>query len=127
MIIVLDTNFIVCCTKQKIDFINEIERICNFEYNLIVPEQVIEEFKKLSLSKNIKDREAALIALHLVEKYKDEGRVNIKKVDAEDADSAILKFDNKNNIIATLDKALKQKIRNAKVITIRQGKHIEFI
>lgn len=127
MIIVLDTNFIVCCAKQKIDFINEIERICNFEYNLIVPEQVIEEFKKLSLSKRTRDREAALVALYLVEKYEKEGKIKIKKVEAEEADSAILKFDKKDSIIATLDKVLKQKIRNARVITIRQSKHLSFV
>lgn len=125
--IVLDTNFVVCCAKQKIDFIKEIERICSFEYNLIVIGQVIEELKKLLLSKNIKDREAALLALHLVEKYEKEGKIKVKKVEAEEADSAILKFDNKSNIIATLDKALKQKIRNARVITIRQTKHIAFV
>ncbi len=127
MIIVLDTNFVVYSAKQKIDFLQEIDRICNLKYNIIMPEQIISELKKLSLSKKLKDREAALVALHLIEKYLQEAKIKIKKVRAEDADSALLKFDRKGNAIATLDNALKQKIKYARIITIRQIKHLTFI
>lgn len=127
MIIILDTNFVVYCAKQKIDFLQEIDRICNLKYNITVPEQIIAELKKLSLSKKLKDREAALVALHLIEKYLQEAKIKIKKVRAEDADSALLKFDRKGNAIATLDNALKQKIKYARIITIRQIKHLAFI
>jgi rRNA-processing protein FCF1 len=127
MIIALDTNFIIYCIKQKIDFLGEIDRICNLKHILVAPEQDVAELKKLSLSSRIRDKEAALLALHIVEKYRKEGTLEIKKVKADDADTALLEFDKKGNAIATLDSALKQKIRNARIITIRQLKHLEFI
>lgn len=127
MIILLDTNFVVYCAKQKIDFLQETDRICNVKCSITAPEQIIAELKKLSLNKKTKDREAAILALNLVEKYVQEGKIKIKRIKASDADSALLKFDRKGNAIATLDSALKEKIKHAGVITIRQIKHLKFV
>ncbi len=127
MVVALDTNFLVYCAKQKIDFLHEIGRLCAVKHDIIVPLQAISELQKLSLGKNIKDREAAVIALHLLEKYKREGKLKIKKIDGADADSALLELDKKGSIIATMDNALKQRIKHAKIITIRQFRHLDFI
>ncbi len=126
MIIALDTNFLVYCAKQKVDFLQEIYSLINSGYKIIVLQQVIEELKKLSREKKIADRKAAILALAMVEKYMQEGKIKIKKIYAKDADSALLTFDKKDAAIATLDSELKKKFKHARFIIIRQLKHLKF-
>jgi rRNA-processing protein FCF1 len=127
MIIALDTNFLVYCMKQRIDFLHETDRLCSSRYSIIVPEQIVAELKKLSNTKNRKDKGAAVLALQLIKKYENEGKIGIKRVKAENADSALLNFDKEGNAIATLDAALKKRVKRASILTIRQLKHLEFI
>jgi len=124
MIVALDTNFLVYCAKQKIDFLSEIERLCSEKISMIVPMQVIDELKKLSKAKS-RDSKYATLALHLLEKYKTEAKIQIEDFMAEAADDALLELDKKGNAIATLDSELRHKIRNAKIIVIRQFNHLK--
>lgn len=118
---IIDTNFILTCVKQKIDFFEW------FELNgisIIIPTEVINELKMLrGRKKNLLALESK-IALKLLKVHK------FKEIDFEDnrADNAIVKFAKKNPniIVATLDKEMKYKIKNKKV-TIRQGKMLEII
>ena len=117
----LDTNFIITCIKQKIDFFEELY----FRgYQIIIPDKVIDELKKLSKAKS-RDSKYATLALHLLEKYKTEAKIQIEDFMAEAADDALLELDKKGNAIATLDSELRHKIRNAKIIVIRQFNHLK--
>ena len=51
----------------------------------------------------------------------------MKEVEAGDADSALLKLAGKGDVIATLDKELKKKFKNGKILSIRQKKYIAFV
>ena len=51
----------------------------------------------------------------------------VKEVEAGDADSALLKLAGKGDVIATLDKELKKKFKNGKILSIRQKKYIAFV
>ena len=107
----LDTNFILTCIKQKIDFFEEL-RFMGFE--IIIPDRVIDELKKLKQTS----------ALKLLEKN------NFKKIIliGRDVDNSIINYAKKNPeiIIATLDKELSNKLKNRKII-IRGKKKLEII
>ena len=124
--IALDTNFLMCCVKQKIDFIQELERICNFTYNIIIPESVLEELKNIADKGTGKEKEIANITLDLIKNLILKNKIKIKKITERNADSSLLKLDRKNYIIATLDKELRKKLKNAKVLGIKQFKYLHF-
>jgi len=119
---VLDTNFILTCVKQKIDFFHDLalEGI-----QILIPKQVIKEIKNIASSKKkLHFREDAKLALKILDKK------NFKQIDlkTEYVDKAIIQFaqENKKIIVATLDKELKDKIKNPKLV-IRRKKKLEII
>ena len=122
LVVLIDTNFILTCVKQKIDF---------FEWfklkgiKIIIPLEVMNELKML------KGRSKSILALHakfalsLLKKNK------FKEIDlkgGDKADKVIIKFarENPDIIIATLDREMKEHIKNKKV-TIMRGKMLEII
>ncbi len=110
--VLLDTNFIISCARQKIDFFHEIP-LMGFE--ILIPRQVFDEIEKLSKSrKSATLREEADLALKIMNRNK----FTIIKLRRNDVDRAIIEFanDNRDVIIATLDKELQNKIKNQKMI-----------
>ena len=123
MKILLDTNFIITCIKENIDFDNLANELFNRRIKWIIPREVIEELKELSSRNHIKTKQAAKIALKLLEnlKYK---TVHVKD---SNVDQGIAKYVNKHKIIlATLDRKLKSKVKE-KILTIRGKKSLEII
>lgn len=123
--IVLDTNFLMYAAKYKIDVVTELDRICNFAYKIVLPEQVLNELIGLGTSKKVtgKDREAALLALQLVK------NIEILKIPGKNADDALLKVA-QGTILATMDKELRKRFKKdkrGKLISIRQKKYLIFI
>ena len=120
--VVLDTNFILTSIRNKIDFPEEIK----FKgMQILIPQQVIGEIKKIIDSKKkLRFREEAKLALKILEK------IPFKKIDLKEknVDKGIVKFAEKNKtiIIATLDRELKRKIKNQKLM-IRGKKNLEVI
>src|SRR4030042_1134512 len=112
----LDTSFILSCIRKKIDFFEQIQ---SMGLAIIIPKQVIEEIKGLSNSKP-----EAKIALSLLEKN------SFMKIDLEtkNVDNGIIKTakENQGYVIATLDREIKDKIENQKLV-IRGDKEIEVI
>lgn len=109
MKIILDTNFLIYCAKNKLDYTEEISNLLNEDFDLVVPEQVIEELKKLKDDKfkkvSGKDKDAANLALQLLDFNK------VRKVNPEGktVDEAIINLakENKKNIVATLDREMR--------------------
>ncbi len=125
-ITILDTNFILTCVKQKIDFFEEIKFM---GMEILIPEQVINELKKVVNSKKkFHFRKDAELSLKLLEKEKN----SFKKIDllkyGKNTDKRLKNFTekNKNIIIATLDRELKNKIKNPKLV-IREKNKLEVI
>ena len=124
MLIILDTNFLIYCVKEKFDYVEKIRDLLNENYELVIPEQVINELEKLRDDKmkrvSGKDKFAADLALQILEKYK------IKKIkaDGKNVDEAIinLSLKNKKNIVATLDRKMRWKL--GRVILISKGKKL---
>lgn len=109
--VLLDTNFILSCIKQKIDFFEE---LLLEGYEIIIPNKVIDELKKLKQTS----------ALKLLEKN------NFKEIilAGKNTDNSIINYANKNPeiLVATLDKELNNKLKNRKII-IRGKKKLEII
>jgi len=112
--VLLDTNFVVSCVKNRIDFFEELR----FQgYKLFVPTQVLRELK------NLKEY-SARVALQVLDNSE------IKKINLEVnyVDEGIARFCEKNKefILATLDEDLMDRVANPKMI-IRNRKNLEVV
>ena len=122
--ILLDTNFLLAVYQFKVDIFLEIERICNFNYELYVLDKTVGELKNIAEKQKGKHKEAARIAMQLL-KLK-----NVKEVKSgskKHTDDAILDCSIKEGyLVATQDKDLKRKLINhgIEVIVLRQKKFL---
>ena len=117
--VILDTNFILSCLRRKIDFFEEIE---NFGLGVLVPKEVVEELNRITFSKKKKYfRDAAALSLKLLEKNKFE----FVEVGGSYVDKGLVNFLKKNPevILASLDRNLRGKVSNRKMI-IRNKKKL---
>jgi rRNA-processing protein FCF1 len=125
MKVLLDTNFLLTCAKQKVDFATLIAEQVDEKMEWIVPEEVIDELTELSERKGMKgiDKDAAKLALMLADKMGYElVRVNNKNVDVGIADF----IRGKLIALATLDKGLKKRVDNT-IITISDKRQVQII
>ncbi len=113
MKIILDTNFIIKSFDYKVDIKTELDRICSSKYELFIIDKTIDEIKKLNNSS------LALSFANSVSKISTTGG---------HVDDSIVQNLNNDTVVATQDKALKEKIKNkgAQIIIIRQKNHLEF-
>ena len=120
--VILDTNFILTCVKQKIDFLDEIKFM---GIMVLIPEEVLKEIKKIKNSgKKLHFRENAKLALKILDK----NEFKKIKLDTAEVDKGLVNFAKKNKdvIVATLDRELKEKIKKPKLV-IRGKKKLEII
>jgi len=120
--VLVDTNFILTCIKQKIDFF-EWFKLNGF--SIIIPFEVVNELKMLSGRSKGSLSLQAKFAIKLLKQNK------FQEIDLEGgdcADKVIVNYARKHSdlIIATLDKEMKDQMKN-KFVTIRQGKILEII
>ena len=127
MKILLDTNFLIYVVNSKVDFLSEINRICDFSYELAIPSQVLDEIDKILEKGKGKEKEKAEITLVVLEQLIKEKTIKVIDIQGRDADSAIINLAKKEKIIAaTMDRALKKKL-NMRIITIRQRSHLQLL
>jgi hypothetical protein len=117
--VLLDTNFILSCTKKKIDFFRE---ILLMGIEIIIPEEVIKEIKNIEVSnQKLKDKDAAKLSLILLKINK------FQKItlNTKDVDKGIINFalNNPEIIIATLDKEIKTKLKKKNHLLIIRGEN----
>lgn len=121
--VILDTNFLVYCAENKIDYRALIEELLNEGHELAVPEQVVEELKEISSkAKKLSDRRAAFLALRLLE----HNNVSVVKAEGKYADEAILKLVRIDSIVATLDSELRKKLSKTRIIVVKGDKSLAF-
>ncbi|MBU3924020.1 MAG: hypothetical protein KJ592_03825 [Nanoarchaeota archaeon] len=130
MQILLDTNFILTCVKQKIDIDESLNNLTSEPIEYLIPQDVLNEIEKLK-QKNSTKTTATLsqqILQTLNPKIIDLPTKN-PNVDVKIANYLLSKEVDKKPgflILATLDKNLKQRVKN-KILTIRNKTHLEFI
>ncbi|MBS3134513.1 hypothetical protein J4214_04755 [Candidatus Woesearchaeota archaeon] len=112
--IILDTSFILTAIKFRIDIFLELERICIFNHKISVIDKTLHELKNKPNGK---------LALDLIEKK----NVNIIKPSEKGiVDDILTKLagGDKDIIIATQDMDLKKRLKNSRIITIKQKKYL---
>ena len=109
--VLLDTNFIITCIKQKIDFFEELYLE---GYQIIIPDGVINELKKLKQNSILK--------------FLEKNNFNKIILTGKNVDNSIINYAKKNPeiFVATLDRELQKKLKNKKII-IRGKKKLEII
>lgn len=124
MRVLLDTNFIVACAKQKVDLLSA-EYFLERKIEWIVPVEVVGELEELQVRKdiNLVDRNSAKLGLEILNLLKPT-YIELKNSNVDKGISDYL-F-GKDVVIATLDKKLKKKVENRKMI-IRGKKSLEVI
>jgi rRNA-processing protein FCF1 len=127
MKILLDTNFVLTCAKQKIDFPNIAEELIDERIEWLIPQDVLNELGTLKDRTGMKqlDKDAAKLSFETIR------NLNPKIIELPgenpNIDMKIVNYIlNKNIILATLDKALKQRVTN-KILTIRGKKNLTLI
>ena len=117
MKILLDTNFILTCVKQKIDFVRLADEIFDEGLKWVLPIEVEEELKVLAErgGEKVEDKAAAVVGLQVV------GGFDRVPLITKDVDSGIMKYaENNKVIVATMDKGLKERLpEGTKILTIR--------
>lgn len=122
MKIILDTNFILTCVKEKVDFLD------SDKYGeLLLPKQVIQEIKKIEKKGERRNREDARLALKIIEKNKKE--LEIIDLGVHFVDVGIENYITGKEIgVATLDLKLKNRLKNkAKILTLKAKNKISWI
>lgn len=118
--IILDTNFILSCVRNKIDFVEELELSGR---KIFLPIQVIDEIKVLSHTGKGSLKEEAKLALKILS-FSDFEKIDLKEKYVDKGIRNFLKK-NKSIIVATLDREIKKpKSRN---MVITRKKRIEII
>ncbi len=117
--VIIDTNFILSCVKQKIDFFEYFE---SEGYKILIPKQVIKEIERITKSGKKKHfRDDASLALKILKKN------DFKEIDLGQnyVDAGIKKFlkENPEIFIASLDKNLTNDLE--KIFIIKRKKRIE--
>ncbi len=124
MLIILDTNFLIYCAKNRLDYAEEIGNLVNEDFDLVVPLQVVNELTKLRDDKfkkvNGKDKTAAGIAIKLLTHNK----VKIINIEGKTVDQAIVDLANSDvkNIVCTLDRGMRHNL--PRVILINRFKKL---
>lgn len=124
MKVLLDTNFIVACVRQKIDLVDA-GFFLGEEVEWVVPFEVVGELEELKDRKeaSVADRSSAKIGLEMLGFLKP----NYVKLKNPNVDKGIEDYIfGKDVVLATLDRGLKRKVRNRKMI-IRGKKKLEIV
>ena len=109
--VILDTNFIMTCVKEKIDFFDDLS---SMGFQIVIPKQVVKELERKNAGlalKIIKSNKHE--SLDLTVNYVDKGLIRYAKFHPK-------------AFIATLDEDLKRKIKNQKIV-IRGKKKLGII
>ena len=124
MKVILDTNFLIYCAKNRLDYVEELTTLLNEDFDLVVPEQVIRELELLKddKSKKVSGKDKASIDLAL--QLLDTNQVKKVKVKGKSVDEGIINLskEDKKNIVCTLDREMRTIL--GRVILISRGKKL---
>ena len=129
--IILDTNFLLIPAQFRVDIFSEIQRIVDFPYQLCIVDKSLDELKNIAEKQKKPSKLAVKLTLGLI-KTKDLKIIPVKQGNSRaSADDLIVELASKepgSYIIATQDRLLRQRLKEAKVnvIVLRQKKYLSF-
>ncbi len=118
--VIVDTNFILNCIRNKFDFY---EGLLEMGFLILVPKEVIKEIQRITISsKSLKFRDEAKLALKLISL----GNHQVISCPGKYVDAGIKKYLDKHLdvFLATMDKELKKSVKNRKIV-LRNKKKLE--
>lgn len=115
--IILDTNFTMVPFQFKVDIFMELRRLLNEPYKVFILDQTLKELEGKKLGKSVRE---------LLERY-DVGLIKTEQNKSVD-DLLVELADRERFIVATQDKALRDRLKNKgiNIITLRQKKYLTF-
>ncbi len=125
--VIIDTNFLLIPGQFRVDIFTEIGRIMQEQYVLYIIDKSLKELNNIVITGKQKDRFAAKLALALAIQK------NLKTLHSfgskKSVDDIIVSKADKDTIVATQDKALRERLKEkgAKIIGLRQQKYLEFV
>ena len=121
-VVALDSNMLLAISQFRIDVFEEAKRMFGRETRFVVPSQVARELARLK-KRSRKLEKAVRVAQEMME----ENRVKVKKVKAENADSALKRMGKRGAVIATNDRVLIRKVKeaNGSILFIRKKKLLQ--
>ncbi len=122
MKVILDTNFLIIPYTMGIDIFSELERICGV-CDLYIVDKTMDELTNIINTQKGKDRDAAKIALSLIE---NKGIISLKTEKNKIVDDLIVDIaENGEFIVATNDKELRNRLK-CKTIILKSKKFLDF-
>ena len=121
-VIALDSNMLLGISGLKVDVFGESKRLFGEKTRFVVPAQVARELS--GLKKRGKSMERAVnVAQELMKR----NSVKVRRVKAENADEALEKIGESGAIVATNDRALIRKIKeaNGSILFIRKKRFVQ--
>jgi rRNA-processing protein FCF1 len=107
MLVILDSSMLMLPLERKINFSYELERLLQISFEIVVPEIIIIELKRLKENPSMSLKQKAKLALELAKQY----RILESEKDGN-ADAEIIKLAEKHKaIVATNDANLRQNLR----------------
>lgn len=119
--ILLDTNFVMIPATLKVDIYSELDRICDFPYELYVLDETFIELNNIIERRRGKEKAAARLAKAILEAKKPK---TLKTTSSDYVDNIILGL--KGFIVATQDRILRSKLKKqgVRTIVLRQTKYL---
>ena len=127
MKILLDTNFILTCAKEKIDFPSLADEIIDQKISWIVPLDVVNELGALKdrVGMKVQDKNAAKLGFEMMQNLNTE----IVQLPGKNpnVDIKIVNYImGKDIVLASMDRDLKSRIDN-KILTVRGKNNVELL
>ena len=119
--VIIDTNFLMIPFQFNIDIISEIKNLVLENYELIILKKSIDELTEIMKNSKGKTKLDAKMAISLAEKFEIINSNSEKYVD-----DIIVDLTDKNVIVCTQDKNLKERVKEkkGKVIGMKQKLHL---
>ena len=119
--IILDTNALMAIMEFKLKLFDQLETVCDFNYEVCVLEGTIKELKKIQEEQRMKYKRAAKLALGIIKVLK------LKRIPSEGhVDYSLIEHSKNGDLVLTQDIGLKRRLTRP-YMTIRQKKKVEVV
>lgn len=127
--IILDTNFLFIPARYGVDIFSGIREICDFDYIIYILDKSIDEIKNIINNTKGKTKKEAELALKIINKKNSKVLKTEVDFQGKRVDDIIVNVVDKDFIVATQDKNLKERLlkKGVSVIVLRQKKHLKLV
>ena len=140
MKVILDTNFLIYCAKERIDYREALSDLIREKVEIVVPTQVVEELNKVMHKEKSRipfvrrtarfrkttgrDKEAASLALQILQMQINGGYVQMLTREGKRVDDVLLQLaqEDRKSIVCTLDREMRKKL--PRVILLNRNKQL---